>query len=62
MFCKEYIDVFLEEADSKSSGSGEHPLEYYDAYKAYLAKFEGKISDFIEAVSIIRMYLLHIIY
>ena len=47
-FSKEYADLFLGSLDMKSGE--EHPLEYYDAYRVYLTRFEAKISDFIENV------------
>lgn len=50
-FAKEYAEAFQGSLECKSS-EGEHPLEYYDAYRAYINKFEAKISDFIESVSL----------
>lgn len=48
-FAKEYAEIFQDSLECKSS-DGEHPLQYYDAYRAYIQKFEKKISDFIEQV------------
>ncbi len=45
-FAKEHAEIFIGSLDCKSS-DGEHPLEYYDSYRAYLKQFEAKISDFI---------------
>ena len=44
-FCKEYQEIFNNQ-DHKDS-SDEHPMVYYDVYKAYLDRFEGKIEKFI---------------
>lgn len=49
-FAKEFADTFGGALEQKSD-EGEHPLEYYEAYRAYINKFEGKISDFIEKVN-----------
>jgi hypothetical protein len=48
-FAKEFAETFQDSLETKCS-EGEHPLEYYDAYRAYISRFEGKISDFIEKV------------
>lgn len=45
-FAIEHSDVFMQAVEFKDD-HGEHPLEFYEVYKKYLSKFEGKISDFI---------------
>jgi hypothetical protein len=45
-FAKENSDVFMASLDY-SSNEGEHPLEFFDVYQAYLKKFETKIENFI---------------
>lgn len=45
-FAKDHSDIFMASLDY-SSNDGEHPLEFFDVYKAYLKKFETKIEDFI---------------
>ena len=49
-FAIEHSDVFMQAVEFKDD-HGEHPLEFYEVYKKYLSKFEGKISDFIIDVS-----------
>ena len=56
-FAKEYSDIFEGALECKSD-VGEHPLEYYDAYRAYITKFEGKISDFIVQVFALFYFIL----
>jgi hypothetical protein len=43
-FAAEYVHLF------DDAGNGEHKLAYYDAYKEYLTRFEGKIERFIRLV------------
>jgi hypothetical protein len=45
-FAKEHSDTFMASLDY-SSNEGEHPLEFFEVYQAYLKKFEGKIEDCI---------------
>jgi len=45
-FAKEHADAFESSVDF-SVHSGEHPMEFYEVYKMYLARFEGMIEDFI---------------
>jgi hypothetical protein len=59
-FSKEYADLFLSSLDMKSGE--EHPLEYYDAYRAYLRRFETKISDFIENVGSIFFIICEVMF
>lgn len=57
-FAKEYAESFQDSLECKS-GEGEHPLEYYEAYRAYINKFEKKIADFIESVSFFIYTVIH---
>lgn len=46
-FAKEHADSFITHYDSKAGDSEEHPLAFYDIYKEYLNKFEGRIERFL---------------
>lgn len=45
-FAKEHADVFMQSLDF-ADNSTEHPLEFHEVYRKYLAKFEGIIEDCI---------------
>jgi len=47
-FAEKHYEDFKDVTEMKTGD--EHRLEYYDIYSAYLAKFEGKIEDFLEKV------------
>jgi len=49
MFAKEHVEIFRDSANYPIH-SKEHPMEYFNIYKKYLAKFEAMIEDFIVKV------------
>lgn len=49
-FAKEHADVFMQSLDFDENTT-EHPLEFHEVYRAYLAKFERLIEQGIEQVS-----------
>mmetsp|Transcript_1753 Transcript_1753/g.2747 ORF Transcript_1753/g.2747 Transcript_1753/m.2747 type:complete len:131 (+) Transcript_1753:149-541(+) len=45
-FAKEHSDTFASAVDYKCDGA-EHPVEFFDVYRDYLSRFEGRIEGFI---------------
>jgi hypothetical protein len=50
MFAKEHAGAFRQSMDF-TIHSNEHPMEFHEVYREYLAKFEGMIEDFITKVT-----------
>ena len=47
-FAREHSDVFQRLLHLNKGD--EHPIEFYDVYNLYLAKFEGRIEEFVVQV------------
>lgn len=55
---KHFSGVFIN-ANEYKSNDGEHPVEFFEVYREYLRRFEGKIEQFIVEVSVGRAILLN---